>query len=94
MVPLPKKKATKKKTIVVTMKEDDEEGEKIEKNWADSAVSHLIALWREMELEFAKNEKIKIKTKIITLKGVLVYKWFHYILNEFIGLSKHGLVGK
>jgi len=26
------------------MKEDDEEGEKVEKHWADSEILHLIAL--------------------------------------------------
>jgi len=26
------------------MKEDDEKGEKVEKNWADSEILHLIAL--------------------------------------------------
>jgi hypothetical protein len=74
------------------MKKDDEEGEKVEKNWADGEVLHLIALWREMKLEFAKNEKIIINS--LEQKVSLYAKWFHYILSEFIGLNKWGLVGK
>jgi hypothetical protein len=45
------------------MKEEDEEGEKVEnigKNWVDGEVLHLIALWKEMELEFAKNANINV----------------------------------
>jgi hypothetical protein len=42
------------------MKVEHKEGEKAEivgKNWVDGEVLHLIALWGEMEVEFAKNAK-------------------------------------
>jgi hypothetical protein len=45
---------------IITMKEEDEEGEKAKKAgkiWVDGEVLHLIALRREMELEFTKNAK-------------------------------------
>ncbi len=52
LVPIPKKKAPNKNTIV--MKNENEKGEKVGKNWVDDEILHLIAIGREMELEFAK----------------------------------------
>jgi hypothetical protein len=41
------------------VKDEDEEGEKVEKNWVDGKVLHLIAPRGEMELEFVQNAKKK-----------------------------------
>jgi hypothetical protein len=68
LTPLPKKRITKKKKIIIIMKEEDEEGEKAEKvrkNWVDGEVLHLIALRKEMELEFTKNAKKQGKFQLI-----------------------------
>jgi hypothetical protein len=49
------------------MKEEDEKGEKIKKAGKisiDHEVLHLIALWREMELEFTKNAKKKVSSNL------------------------------
>ncbi len=46
LAPLPKKIATNKKVTIVTMKEEDEEGEKVGKNWVDGEVLHMITLRR------------------------------------------------
>jgi hypothetical protein len=50
-------KVIKKMVIIITMKKEDEEVEKVGKNWVDGEVLHLIALRREMEFEFTKNAK-------------------------------------
>jgi hypothetical protein len=41
------------------VKDEDEEGEKVEKNWMARKVLHLIAPRGEMELEFVQNAKKK-----------------------------------
>ncbi len=55
LVPIPKKKAPRKKVVVV--KDNDEEGDKVGKNWVDGEVLHPIALRGQMEFEFPKNAK-------------------------------------
>jgi hypothetical protein len=47
------------------MKEEDDEDEKVGKIWEDGEVLQLIALWREMELEFTKNVKKQRKFQLI-----------------------------
>jgi hypothetical protein len=47
------------------MKGEDEEGEKARKNWVDGDVLHQIALWGEMEFEFAKNVKKQSKLNLL-----------------------------
>ncbi len=42
---------------MIVMKDKDEEDEKVEKSQVDGEVIHLIALKREMELQFTKNAK-------------------------------------
>ncbi len=39
------------------MKDENEEGDKVGKNWVDGEVLHLIALRGKMEPKFAKNAK-------------------------------------
>jgi hypothetical protein len=39
------------------MKDEDEESEKLEKNWVDGEALHFITLRRKMKLEFSKNAK-------------------------------------
>jgi 5'-3' exonuclease len=68
LVPFPKKRTTKKKVVIIIMKEEDEEGEKAEKvgkNWVDGEVLHIIALRKEMELEFTKNAKKQSKFNLL-----------------------------
>jgi hypothetical protein len=72
------------------MKEDDHEGEKVENNWVDGEVLHLITLQGEMELEFAKNAKKQ--SKFTTTKGVHVCQVISLDLSEFTGLTKRGLI--
>jgi len=55
LVPIPKKKAPSKKTIV--MKHKNEKGEKVEKNWVDDEILHLIDIREEMEPEFVPKKK-------------------------------------
>jgi hypothetical protein len=43
------------------MNKKDVENEKVEKNWVDGEIFHMIALWREMEFEFAINAKEQSK---------------------------------
>ncbi len=47
------------------MKEEDEEGEKakkVGKNWLDGEILHMIAPRKEMELEFTKMQRNKVKS--------------------------------
>jgi hypothetical protein len=46
------------------IKEKDEEHNKVGKDWMDSEILHLITLWREMELEFAKDVKKQSKFEV------------------------------
>jgi hypothetical protein len=43
------------------MKYEDEEGEKVGKNWVDGEILHLIVLKGKMEFELTKNTKIQSK---------------------------------
>jgi hypothetical protein len=47
------------------MKEEDDEGEKVGKFWEDGEVLHLIALWREMELEFTTMWRNKVNSNLL-----------------------------
>jgi hypothetical protein len=48
------------------MKKEDEKSERVDKKWAYDEILHLIVLWENMELEFAKNAK-KVNFKYLKL---------------------------
>jgi hypothetical protein len=58
LIPIPMKRTPRKKAVVV--KDEDEGGDKVERNWVDVEILHLIALKGGMEFIFAKNAK-KVK---------------------------------